>query len=239
MKIAVAFFGITRHLPSVIDSINALMIDPLRSFGEVKIFSHLYSNQMVNNPRSAENGVRNVDECFLLNSDYLFLEKEGLCLNDRGYQQALLYPDLFNDNYISVKNLFHQLSSLKSVTNMMNNYNPDFIIFLRPDLLYHNDISNVFEKFSLERKYNILTPSWHRWGGGLNDRFAITDSIGSRVYGERINFVEDFIASHGAIHSESLLNYVVKKSRLMHSFFDLKASRVRLGGVIKDEDFTL
>lgn len=238
MKIAIAFFGITRHLPSVIDSINTEMIEPLRTFGDVKIFSHLFSNQLVDNPRSAEKGLRNVQECFLLDADYLLIEKEGLCLAESGFTKALLYPDAFDDGYVSIKNLFHQLSSLSRVTSLTADYNPDYVIFLRPDLLYHDNISETFEKFVLERKYNILTPSWHRWGG-LNDRFAITDRIGSRVYGQRINYAENFMELRRFIHSESLLSYVVKESRLMHGFFDLKASRVRLGGVIKDEDFML
>ena len=179
-----------------------------------------------------------VDECFLLNSDHLCLEKDSLCLGSWSYEQAIQHRDVFNDGYISVRNLYHQLSSLHKVTGMMNEFDPDYVVFLRPDLLYHDPMLEVVKSFIEDRKYNILTPSWHRWSGE-NDRLAIADRIGAKVYGERVKYAGQFIEKFKYIHSEQLLKFVIDQSRVSHGHFDTRASRVRLGGVVKPEDFSL
>ena len=50
----------------------------------------------------------------------------------------------------------------------------------------------------------------------------------SRFYCESLN---------RPLHSESLLRFVVKNDRLYKKFIPLKASRVRVGGIQKDESF--
>jgi hypothetical protein len=56
MKIAVCFRGISRSLSHTIDSIRENVIAPSRAFGEVRVFTHLFDQKTINNPRSGEIG---------------------------------------------------------------------------------------------------------------------------------------------------------------------------------------
>ena len=56
MKIAVCFRGISRSLSHTIDSIRENVIAPSRTFGEVRVFTHLFDQKTIDNPRSGEKG---------------------------------------------------------------------------------------------------------------------------------------------------------------------------------------
>lgn len=236
-KIVIAFYGITRSLTYTIRSIRENIFKPLEGLGELTVLAHFYDQDRAVNSRSREDGAIIQHEYDLLKADCLMLEKPGLCLPSMHFDLIKSAPDPFKDNYQSLRNLCHQLNSLSKVTRMAQELDPDFVFFVRPDLLYHDTFEHEAKRFVADRQFNVMTPAWHRWTW-VNDRFAFTDKSAYMAYGDRAKLIEKFIQVNGHLHSESLLKFALEEAGLQHSVFELKASRVRVGGVVAQEDFS-
>ena len=102
MKIAVCFRGISRSLSHTIDSIRENVIAPSRAFGEVRVFTHLFDQKTINNPRSGEIGQLDSTEHQLLQSDWLSLEPPGECLEKNHYDTLKTFGDPWNDDFASL-----------------------------------------------------------------------------------------------------------------------------------------
>jgi hypothetical protein len=56
MEIAACFRGISRSLSSTIASIRDNVYTPAKKFGELRVFTHLFDQAEINNPRTGEAG---------------------------------------------------------------------------------------------------------------------------------------------------------------------------------------
>ena len=236
-RIAICFFGITRSLTHTIGSIEANILAPAREVGEVRIFAHFFRQTEIDNPRSGEKGAFRQDEHTLLNPDWLELEDPELCLAEHDFEGLKTYGDLWNDDFRSLRNLVHQLHSLNRVTDAALAGGGDVFIFARPDLFYHDSFAPLLGgKLPSDR---IFLPNWQRWGGGYNDRFAIaTSERMARLYGKRVGQMTEFCEARQApLHAELLLKYALGNHRRNVKPHSLRASRVRLGGKTREEDF--
>ena len=85
---------------------------------------------------------------------------------------------------------------------------------------------------------SVYIPFWHGFGG-YNNRFSICLGMNAiEAYGRRIEVVHNFInENQKPLHSESLLHYALSRQAIKIFFMSVRAKRVRLGGVIKDESF--
>lgn len=236
-KIAICFFGITRSLTHTIGSIEQNILTPARELGEVRIFAHFFQQATIDNPRSGESGPLRQDEHRLLSPDWLELEEPGLCLERLNFHDLKKWGDTWSDDFRSLRNLVHQLHSLSRATTSALEWNPDLVIFARPDLLYHDSLRPVLhEAMALG---GIFLPGWQRWRGGYNDRFAVCAGTQlASLYGHRVELLHRFCREEDQpLHAELLLRFALRpKSQHVH-FRAVRASRVRLGGEIKKEDF--
>lgn len=236
-KIAICFFGITRSLTHTIATIESNILSPARELGEVRVFAHFFHQVEINNPRSGEKGLLRQGEHTLLDPDWLDLEAPEHCLAIYDFNCLKSWGDSWNDDFRSLRNLVHQLHSLQKVTDAALKWQPDLVIFARPDLGY---VDSLQPSMIQALRYNrIFLPNWQRWRGGYNDRFAITSSIKiAQAYGMRVRLMADYCRKFNApLHAELLLRYALADYKNAVRFRSFRASRVRCDGRTTEEDF--
>jgi len=139
-KVAIGFFGITRSLKLTRDSIYKNVIGRLEELGYAyTIFLHTYELNNYKNIRTKES-CTNMDneEYKLLKPDYFVIEKQDIVIDGINPEKYRTHKDPWNTNYNSVDNfLLGQYSKMK-LTDMIekSQINFDYIMFLRPDLMY-------------------------------------------------------------------------------------------------------
>lgn len=235
-KIAICFFGITRSLSYTQASIKKNIIHPLAELGEIKCFAHFFDQKNIANYRSGEFGSLNQSEHKLLPLDELQLcppnSNEVVAL----YEGVKKFGAGWGEDYDTLKNLCHQLISLRTVTEMALHFSPDICVFLRPDLMYHDDFSEWAVK-SLEAEYpTAFVPEWQSHGG-CNDRFCIAKGEAAiRAYGSRAHRALEYCQSHeSALPAELLVEYALHEVSVEK--IDLRATRIRFDGTYRKESF--
>lgn len=237
LKIAVVFFGITRALRLTLPSITAQLIDPARAIArEIRLCGHFFRQTGISNPRSGEMGELDPEEYRLLNLDAVEVEDPGACLDLYPMDQMQARGDIWRDDFASFRNLVHQLHSLKRATLLAEGFQPDIVIFARPDLLYHDSAAEHLDLLARAHRSFVLVPDWAQWFGH-NDRFALVKGAeGVAAYGRRADRMGEYCARGKRLHSERFLKYALggQRVRTMH----MRASRVRASGLQVLEDFT-
>ena len=235
-KIAVCFFGITRSLSFTIDSIRKNVIAPARELGKVNIFCHFFYQDKINNPRSGESVELNPEEYKLLEADSVILQEPNSFLSDSCFKEVLEFGDAFGDGNYSTKNLFHQLNSLSQVTGAAQSWGADIVVFVRPDLYYHDSFKDIIKQAINSVESKVIIPNWQHWDG-INDRFAI--AVGQAAiesYGLRYDKILKFCnETKFPLHSERLLQYSLSNVEIQLT--KLRASRIRANGTRKEEIF--
>lgn len=231
------FFGITRALRLTMPSITAQLIDPARAIArEVRLFGHLFRQTGISNPRSGEVGDLDPEEYRLLNLDEVELEEPGACLDLYPMSEMQARGDIWRDDFASFRNLVHQLHSLKRATLLAEGFQPDIVIFARPDLLYHDSAAEHLDMLARAHRSFVLVPDWSQWFGH-NDRFALVKGAEAvAAYGKRADRMGEYCARGKRLHSERFLKYALggQRVRTMH----MRASRTRANGLQVLEDFT-
>lgn len=237
-RIGICFFGITRSVSYTVESIDKNVYQPLKKFNvEVKKFGHFFEQKQVVNTRSGEVGALNSNEAKLLGLDYLEFEQPDYFLSASSFEEVKQFGDFWQDSNQSIRNLYHQLYSMKAVTEECLEWQPDIVIFLRPDLKYHDDFSKVLKKALKKAQTNhLFIPNWQHFEG-VNDRFAI--AVGRKAiedYGLRFSKISDFCKAYNSpLHSERLVKYAISAQHV--TFVPLRGSRVRVNGVVVEELF--
>lgn len=237
LKIAVVFFGITRALRLTLPSITAQLIDPARAIArEVRLFGHFFRQTGISNPRSGEVGELDPEEYRLLNLDAVELEEPGACLDLYPMAEMQARGDIWRDDFASFRNLVHQLHSLQRATRLAEGFQPDIVIFARPDLLYHDSAADPLDLLARAHRSFVLVPDWSQWFGH-NDRFALVKGAeGVAAYGRRAERMGEYCARGKRLHSERFLKYALGGQRVRTTH--MRASRVRANGLQVLEDFT-
>ena len=239
-NVAIAFYGIPRSANVCFPEIQKKMLEPLAANFNIRCFYHFYQKSKVYNPRSGEDGDFPFSWYDYFSDFEGTLEQPEKCLDYWDFDRIKSYGDAWSDDYQSLSNLIHQLNSLHCVTNNIQHsqFDPDCVIFLRPDLFYHSSIPNrLILKASGISQGVAWIPAW-QWFGGLNDRFSVCSGAAFPAYGKRIESIPAYLETHNQLHAESLLKF-----RLMECGIDVRpmfvnASRVRIGGRMKDENFS-
>ena len=116
--IFVCFFGITRSLRYTIGSIERRVTGPARALAPTRLYAHLYDQDRVVGPGGREEGRLVQGEHRMLGLDKLELEAPGGCLDLWGFERLKAHGDTWGNDFVSVRNLIHQLHSLHRVTSM-------------------------------------------------------------------------------------------------------------------------
>lgn len=240
-SIGICFFGITRSIPFTSHSILASVIDPASRSGKVTSSAHFFRQDRILNPRTGEDCmVIDGSEC-QLNLDELVWSSAGSSEIVTDLERLSEFGDAWGDDFASLRNLVHQLHSLKRVTALAERNSPDIVAFIRPDLNYHDSLYTVFRKALKAHRSGksvVFAPDWQRWGG-VNDRFAIAVGRDAALaYGNRIDYAREFCESRGQpLHSERLLAFALQRAGVPVVHIPHRASRVRANGVQSWEDF--
>ncbi|WP_157968910.1 hypothetical protein [Tropicimonas sp. IMCC34011] len=238
MKVAICFFGITRSLARTIGSIEQNILEPARAVGEVRTFAHFFRQVEINNPRSGEKGQLPQNEHTLLAADSLELEEPDVVIDPALFLRIKKFGDEYIDEFRSIRNLLHQLYSLKQVSSAALSWGADIYVFARPDIIYHDSFDRVLYKATNAPDNTIFIPNWANWGPGYNDRFCVcVGERAVRAYTERILQVERFCADKGKLHAEKLVKYAVDRSGARVKHFTVRGSRVRSTGEVVNENF--
>lgn len=238
LKVAVAFFGIPRNSQICFPSIKENVLAQLPADCEVKCFYHLYKVEEVQNTRSGEQGELSADnyQPFALMTGAL-TSTEGV-LERWDFERVKSLGDTWADDYASLRNLIFQLNSLHTVTTAIESFDPDFVVFVRPDNFFHTPLPAYVFKAPEARSRNVYIPDW-QWWGGLNDRFAICGRDTYVAYGKRIERIFDFCKATGRkLHSERLLKYALQQADAKVCTLKTQASRVRINGAFAEESFS-
>lgn len=239
MKLALCFFGITRSLPYTARSIIERVVAPSRARAETRILGHFFDLKEISNPRSGEQLTITDGHYDLLPFDELQKEEPELFLADSAFEKIKTYGDVWEDDFRSLKNLFHQLHSLQTVYAMSRPFDADVTLFLRPDLQYLDDFSKVLDVVLGSNADEVAyIPSWQSFGG-LNDRFAITKGkSASSAYANRLEVAPDYCRTNNIpLHAEKLVEYALGSAGIETRKFNLRAMRVRANGSRAKEFF--
>ncbi|MBH3406479.1 hypothetical protein I5P86_15575 [Pseudomonas glycinae] len=238
LKIAVAFFGIPRNSQICFPSIEQNVLAQFPAGSDVQCFYHLYKIDEVQNFRSGEKGELAADNYQPFESMIGALTSTDGVLERWDFEQVKAQGDTWADDYASLRNLIYQLNSLHTVTSMIETFNPDFVVFVRPDIFFHNPLPAYVFNHPEARRHSAYIPDW-QWWGGLNDRFAICGRDTYVAYGKRIERIFQFCKATGRkLHSERLLKYAIQKAGAKVCTLPTQASRVRITGAFAEESFS-
>jgi hypothetical protein len=111
----------------------------------------------------------------------------------------------------------------------------EWVVFLRPDLLCLDPID--YASHFVHSDGTIVTPSWHQFRGH-HDRVAIIHRSAVAAYFQRFNKVREFLETGQPLHAETFLAYSLREYPVLPVMSE-RFQRVRLGGRLHDEDFSL
>ena len=238
MRTAIAMFGIPRGSNITMPTIHRHFIEPACRLGECKVFYHLYEQDRVTNARSGEDGQLPRDAYAPFAAFDGELEAPGACLARWNFDRIQQFGDEYDDGFGSIRNLIHQLHSLRQVTQRVAQWRPDVVLFLRPDLYYHGGLSDSTLRRLAARRQRCTIPEW-QWWDGYNDRFSICSADAFSAYGNRVELMVEFSERTGRpLHAERLVRYALEKARISVRTTTLRASRVRIDGQTKPEYFS-
>ena len=237
MKIAIAFFGLPRCTAKAFPSIEEHIFSRLPPGAEVKCFYHFYAQTQVVSARSQENGELDQSNYDRFKEYEGILEKPDDVLLTLGLENFKKFGDAWNKDFNSLRNLLLQLHSLKKVTELVQSFDPDCVLFIRPDMVYHDPIHAFYYKACQKIKNSVFVPEW-QWGIGINDRFALVEKGAYQAYGMRLDQAMNYcLEGNRPLHSERLLKYALLKSEANIYILKVKASRVRVNGEFAAEKF--
>jgi len=222
-------------------SIEANILGPARTAGKTQIYAHFFRQRSIADARTGESGQLDVEEHRLLRPDWLELEEPDLCLETWDFEGLKRHGDFWQNNFLSLRNLVHQLHSLNRVTEAALADGAKICLFLRPDLRYHDSLVSAVTRAAAAARADkalVQLPRWQPWGG-RNDRFAVAAGPAAiAAYGQRVTRLIEFcIATGGPVHSEQLVAYALDRAGISVRTIAARASRVRLGGGERYEDF--
>jgi hypothetical protein len=241
MRVAIIYFGMSRAARHTRSSINLHILQPLQNAGvKVASIASLNISDSIHSSRSGafHVAVENGDDFTIEARHYVLVRQDDESIAAE-MNCARTQTDPFENDYVSVKNLLHQLASLKRGWRALHAFEPgkfDYYYFIRPDLRYEDRIDLEDLKHRLVSPESILLPSWHGWGG-LNDRFAVARPEAAEHYALRIDLVAEFCRSN-PLHSETFLAWALAKRGCSIAELPARASRIRGNGAMVREDFS-
>jgi hypothetical protein len=232
MKVALAFFGITRSLKYTIESIQSNILDVFKNNTiEYDIFMHTYSLTNYKNIRTNEcTDIYDNTEYKLLNAKYLEIDDQNTITKQIDMTQYRTHKDPWDTRYNSVDNFILAQYSKSKVVSMIHttNIKYDYIIFIRPDCRYLQKFDMSF--FDKVNDTTILIPDFHLYEPyKFNDRFCITTNATYKIYGDTFNLLLN-ISKKEPLHSETVLYKIIVAAKIDIIRVKFYFARIRCNG---------
>ncbi|GGC65632.1 hypothetical protein GCM10011504_49530 [Siccirubricoccus deserti] len=241
LSITVVLFGMPRRSDLTIESIQGNMISPCVEAGlSVESVASFNLVHRVSSARSGELDVAIEAQSYIgFGADYTLIKKQDHADVVELVEISKRYRDVYKDEWVSVRNCFHQLLSLKRAWKFIedNQIRSNFYLFLRPDLLYHDRLDVPRMVTAVGASGGVALPFWHSWNGH-NDRMAFAAPPAAAAYANRVDLVPAFCAKAGFMQPEQLLKFALCEAGVRVHDIGVTASRVRANGSIKREEFT-
>ena len=166
MRVAVIFFGLARGLDITLPSIRRTPIAPAATAGiRLELAASLNLVQRLDNPRTGEAGIAlDPAEALLLGAQTTLLERQDDAAIAGLLTAAQAQPDLYANGWASIRNLLHQLASLRRawpLCETMLERGCSHVLFLRPDLCYLDPIRLDVLAEGFGGSNSIALPAWH------------------------------------------------------------------------------
>ena len=237
-KVAICFFGLIRGAKYSIPSIKEHIYKPLQDAGiQYDIYLHTYSHS------EPYNGLG------MFNSTNLSITDQREFLRTPIVNKIKQYGDHWKNNFKSLENLLCQLNSLQIVTRMWETKHYSCVIYLRPDLYYHEPIciEHITGIIQITTTNMICIPKWHWYTiptqppynqSGVNDRFAYGTDTAMKIYGNRFNHILAYCEMYNCpLHSEYFLTKIIQVYSIRVEVCDQRASRLRNDHMIQEDGF--
>jgi hypothetical protein len=241
MRVALAFFGITRSLRYTLPSIQAYLFSPLRAHKiSYDVFVHTYRLSSYYNVRTNEQCARvNNEEYKLLKANYVQCEDQDAVKRKIGVEKYRTHPDPWDTQYNSVDNFILAQYSKSQVTRMIQGTKQeyDYILYVRPDVRYLQPLKP--EWFAQSTETCIGIPNFHLYGSfQFNDRIAITNMKTYIIYGDTFPSLLE-TSKKMSLHSETVLAKRLKEHRITWKYLPFIFVRIRCDGQVAplDADF--
>ena len=241
MKIALAFWGLTRSLKHTIQSIKQCIFHPLRSANiEYIIFVHTFTlSGTYTNPRAMEFNIElDFEEYKLLNPDFVSIENQDEVKQQIRVEEYRFKPDPWKTNYKTVDNFLLAMYSKSKLYAMLqtSKHTFDYIVFLRPDVLYKNPLNIDF--FLLAKKDTICIPNFEIYNH-FNDRFCIATYQNGLLYCSLFQYMLAY-SKEKPLHSETFhYDMIVQKFNIKLCYVPFTFQRVRANGKIEEKDIDI
>jgi hypothetical protein len=177
------------------------------------------------------------EEYKLLNADYIERHDQDEFKQQINFKAFRSKPDPWKTNYESVNNficaMFSKSRCVKLIEKSGENF--DYIIFLRPDVQYLNDLNINY--FKLVNNTTICIPNFaikHRVYK-FNDRFSICNMNTYKIYGDVFSKIYVY-SKKNLLHSETFHGHILKINKIKYEYIPFHFFRVRADGtIIKDK----
>ena len=221
-KIALVYWGLLRSFDKVYQShINNIYNVFLKNNIEFKIFSHTWKTngdkqkvwqQTIDKKQNYEQ-IKLVDyHKFKIDEQDVF--EKNLKFDDYFYKDKWFPGRQRNGEWDPdlLKNHLCALESQKRSFEMVENDNIDFdyVMFLRPDVLFKNKFPIDTIDYLHQNENGILVPNFDSYEG-VNDRFAVTNYNYAKYYAKRLDGMVEYRKKHGRIIAEKYTGDIVKK----------------------------
>lgn len=233
-KVALLFWGLARSTKWTQSSLKKNILDVLtRNKINYKIFFHTYfiKNKYTNKRAGENNIILNNDDYKIINPDYFSYDWQEDIIKDINFDNYYPKRDPWGNKFTTFKNYILAMNSQKKVSEMfLNKQNEyDYVIYIRPDVKFINELN--INWFHLCKENCILTPQFGKYSG-INDRFAIMKKEQVKIYGSRIDILND----KRYLTSERRLYYICKTNKINNIEINIKFQRVRATGKIEFRD---
>lgn len=238
--IAIGFFGLPRAMHLSMPGIRQHILEPAGRLGRVVTCHHLFQQDWVQNPRSGENLALDASNYGFFDPACGELEPPDGIPERAGLEALKQRGDVWEDGFVSLRNLLLQLHSLHRVTERMAALQPDIAVFVRPDLIYQDSLEAALRHMLQPgQAHSVSLPEWQWSLSGYNDRFAICGRHAMAAYGQRGSRLAEYLAaSQRPVHGESLLRFALDTACLSVLPLATRASRVRANGEVRQENFS-
>ena len=238
MKVALAFWGLTRSLKKTYPSIEKHILDVLKTHCiHYTIFLHTYFvTTPYTNPRSEEYNIAlDNDEYTLLQADYFRREDQDTVKHALNLPEYRTHSDPWHSKYSMVDNFVLAMYSKQQLGNLIRSSNEtfDYVLFLRPDVEYVSNLNPDW--FQKATSTQLCVPDFHHFTFKFNDRFALATQENALKYSQLFDEMLEY-SKHHSLHSETMNYwYVTTKLNLTVAYVPFHFNRVRATGeVIND-----
>jgi predicted O-methyltransferase YrrM len=247
---------VRRSLRHVAEGLREFVLDPLERLGPVDVFYHSWDAVETAAWRDCEAEAR----IGLVEMDRLAPGAEGLCEGREEFDGLVDWERLFRNNpmrhwcgdeeearamLMDFRGALESQERAWRVFEERKTKSFDLVVATRADLRFLEELQvperlvDAYPRLGgvggRECPPSIWVPRFHSWGG-VNDRFAVGNEEGARIWSQRVAFAEEWLERAKGETAEWLLMKWLEENRVRVGFMDFTFQRIRANGQVVEID---